>query len=454
MEQNFNKGDVLCVNRGLYSHYGVYAGNGEVIHFTSDNGDGTSEINPLNADVVKTDFEAFSKGDEVTVDNQENPVFSGDDIVYRAESLIGSQKGKYDLAVNNCEHFAKWCKTGQKISDQVEVVKEIIPKGKVIHETYSQVKETVEKIRDIFENETPEKSKTFSRIEKRTKEILDDYNNKDENESTETWIGKTFQKVNPLHAGAEFVKDYINDVNAELDINDSYRKAYEDAVDGMVWFKKGTSKESIYADKDLQRLPIGEQGELYVNSAQADFYGDLVNNLEKEPLKTAKNFLENIDINDELGKRNAKIVLATGMKIAGSAILHFEVPNSVTVPLASAGVEIGCVTKACLRGEVSVGKCTAKIAKEVAVAGYHIIKRAPESFKEFALSAVGKATSKITGSVAGKTYKNAMSAEKTAVTSTIATAKKTFAEKAGKIIAKVGAKTVSIGKKILGKLFG
>ena len=44
---------------------------------------------------------------------------SPEETVARARSRIGEEK--YDLASNNCEHFAIWCKTGVHESHQVNI---------------------------------------------------------------------------------------------------------------------------------------------------------------------------------------------------------------------------------------------------------------------------------------------------------------------------------------------
>ncbi len=53
-------------------------------------------------------------------------LYSGDETVARARSRIG--QGGYNLALNNCEHFAVWCKTGVKDSSQVDNVLEALAK--------------------------------------------------------------------------------------------------------------------------------------------------------------------------------------------------------------------------------------------------------------------------------------------------------------------------------------
>lgn len=48
--------------------------------------------------------------------------FSPNETVRRARSQIGRRKGEYNLATNNCEHFARECKSGKSESKQVQKV--------------------------------------------------------------------------------------------------------------------------------------------------------------------------------------------------------------------------------------------------------------------------------------------------------------------------------------------
>ena len=150
MKAKPKNGDVLRVNRGLYSHYGVYAADkNHVIHYT-----GATGPNDFNGIVRETSIEEFLNGSEsfsvctfpehpmnLPVFPSKNPLakiiqfariikfldyhlYSGDEAVERARSKLG--QGGYNLALNNCEHFAVWCRTGVKDSSQVNNILNII----------------------------------------------------------------------------------------------------------------------------------------------------------------------------------------------------------------------------------------------------------------------------------------------------------------------------------------
>ena len=145
-------GDVIRVNRGLYSHYGVYVADCEhVIHYT-----GATGPDDFNGVVRETSLAEFLNGAETfSVCNfPENPqnifpyfygkkggifqlwqvikafklkdyhLYSGDETVERARNKLG--QGGYNLALNNCEHFAVWCKTGVSSSSQVNNILDLI----------------------------------------------------------------------------------------------------------------------------------------------------------------------------------------------------------------------------------------------------------------------------------------------------------------------------------------
>ncbi|WP_161625295.1 lecithin retinol acyltransferase family protein [Pontibacillus halophilus] len=110
-------GQILGVRRyiGHIIHYGVYIGMREVIHFSSP-----SDIK--NNTIIQTTMDDFLKGEEYFfVANVEKSLkfgnlYTPEEAVWRAKSELG--KKDYHLLLNNCEHFAFWCRTGRSFSDQ------------------------------------------------------------------------------------------------------------------------------------------------------------------------------------------------------------------------------------------------------------------------------------------------------------------------------------------------
>jgi len=106
------RGDHVKVKRmgGLYTHHGIDVGNGRIIHFSGEVG------RKRNAAVVLATRSEFAAGGDIEVVSYASSD-SADQVVNRARSRLG--ESGYDLFGNNCEHFARWCKTGQKRSEQV-----------------------------------------------------------------------------------------------------------------------------------------------------------------------------------------------------------------------------------------------------------------------------------------------------------------------------------------------
>ena len=144
-------GDVIGVLRkkalNMYEHYAVYLGDGQVIHYAGDGNDFNGQIS-----VKKDSLEAFLKDDTdyfvlffdkayttprkiqvktsfnmndmnlekklVLQKSREAKLYSPRETIERAKSRIGEKQ--YNLLLNNCEHFAIWCKTGVSKSYQVD----------------------------------------------------------------------------------------------------------------------------------------------------------------------------------------------------------------------------------------------------------------------------------------------------------------------------------------------
>lgn len=104
------RGDHLIAHRKGYTHHGVDCGDGTVIHFTG------TPLNWRQAKIERWTYDQFAKGRPVIAISGDSPELA----VQRAESRLG--EGGYNLATNNCEHFARWCVEGEQRSPQVATV--------------------------------------------------------------------------------------------------------------------------------------------------------------------------------------------------------------------------------------------------------------------------------------------------------------------------------------------
>ena len=142
-------GDVICVHRIGFEHYGIYVGDDKVIHYDIDPSDHykicihqapLEEF--LNGSLVysicefpkvygrpteEIPFAEFRKKfahpekaqtlwDVLKISNYH--LYTPEETVIRARERIGETQ--YSLWTNNCEHFAIWCKTGISESHQIE----------------------------------------------------------------------------------------------------------------------------------------------------------------------------------------------------------------------------------------------------------------------------------------------------------------------------------------------
>jgi hypothetical protein len=113
-------GTHLFVRRTLYEHHGISAGSGRVIHFAPDAGVATFSPEALRTARIRyASLDAFAEGEEIEVDPAP-AAFSGREVVARARARLG-ERG-YDPVAWNCEHFARWCRTGRAECFQVDRV--------------------------------------------------------------------------------------------------------------------------------------------------------------------------------------------------------------------------------------------------------------------------------------------------------------------------------------------
>lgn len=116
------RGDRLRVERRLagstvaYMHHGIDVGDGTVVHARPD--DFRSPL--AGGRVERTSRAEFAGGGTVLVTTEPPAAYPPDAIVARALEHVGREG--YCPVVDNCEHFATWCATGERMSRQVDIV--------------------------------------------------------------------------------------------------------------------------------------------------------------------------------------------------------------------------------------------------------------------------------------------------------------------------------------------
>lgn len=94
----------LVTPRFGYQHHGLFTGNNQVIHLTS---------NDIIEEVSLSDF---TQGNGYQIQKYHSK-FSQQEIINRARSRLGYED--YSVMFNNCESFVNWCIHDKSISNQV-----------------------------------------------------------------------------------------------------------------------------------------------------------------------------------------------------------------------------------------------------------------------------------------------------------------------------------------------
>lgn len=110
-EHAIDLGAHVVSEREGYSHHGIYAGNGQVIHY----GGFHHSIGRRPVEFVS--LNSFAAGKRVGVRSEPHALYRGVDAVMRARSRLGEDR--YRILTNNCEHFCTWCVQGVARSEQV-----------------------------------------------------------------------------------------------------------------------------------------------------------------------------------------------------------------------------------------------------------------------------------------------------------------------------------------------
>jgi hypothetical protein len=105
-------GTHLVTPRFGYTHHGIYAGDGKVIHY------GGLSRSLRRAPVETITFGEFAAGRPVRLVPEPGACYFGVEVVRRAASRLGEDR--YRLTTNNCEHFCAWCCRGVSRSAQID----------------------------------------------------------------------------------------------------------------------------------------------------------------------------------------------------------------------------------------------------------------------------------------------------------------------------------------------
>jgi hypothetical protein len=111
-----SKGDLIEIQRDIYSHWAVYVGDGDIIHLL-DFPDG-------KAQVVCQELKEIAEGYVCRVNNLVKAAQRRQLVPKSVSDILKSAYEKlndvfdYHLINNNCEHFATHCRYGSRFSEQ------------------------------------------------------------------------------------------------------------------------------------------------------------------------------------------------------------------------------------------------------------------------------------------------------------------------------------------------
>lgn len=101
----------LIIKHFGYSHHGIYAGRGRVIHYS-----GFAHLFKKHP-IEITSLEVFCRGKKIKIQSYSLPKYTGRKVVRRMRSRM--HENNYHLIINNCEHLCTWAITGVESSPQV-----------------------------------------------------------------------------------------------------------------------------------------------------------------------------------------------------------------------------------------------------------------------------------------------------------------------------------------------
>ncbi|XP_061461850.1 phospholipase A and acyltransferase 3-like [Rhineura floridana] len=126
-QEEIKAGDLIEIFRSCYQHWGIYVGDGKVVHLAPECdrlANGAASVLAVLSDraYVKKDWlDVVVRKDQYRVNNKHDhthPALPLAKILQRAEELVGREM-PYNLTSHNCEHFVMDLRYGVAMSDQV-----------------------------------------------------------------------------------------------------------------------------------------------------------------------------------------------------------------------------------------------------------------------------------------------------------------------------------------------
>jgi len=132
----------LVTPRLLYTHHGIYVGNGRVIHYAG------LAYGLRRGLVEETSLERFAHGHGIQVLRGAR-CFERREVVERARSRLG--ENNYRVLTNNCEHFCTWALRNERRSIQVERLRAAACSlWGVVSVRYERVEATIAQLLEAF----------------------------------------------------------------------------------------------------------------------------------------------------------------------------------------------------------------------------------------------------------------------------------------------------------------
>jgi hypothetical protein len=102
----------IVTPRSVYTHHGIYVGEGRVIQYA-----GLSH-GVSRGPVEEVSLAQFARGRDIWVRSEGSSSFDREEVIRRARVRLG--ENRYHPLKNNCEHFCEWCVHGEPRSYQID----------------------------------------------------------------------------------------------------------------------------------------------------------------------------------------------------------------------------------------------------------------------------------------------------------------------------------------------